>query len=480
MAKYAVAAWHQMYLDTCDTEHWYTCIEYIRRSITLAQKIGDKQSSQTYLDELFSKLVEINGNGNPYFSICATKFLVEQKYNNLEPILTVMDNILEKQTNIMTVKNLYKIKKGILLILKDDNRLRKNYIEHAQFLESQSNISPENKIQDLMKADSLLKEAVVLYRNAGESQSAEQAHNRLLAIQSELSNEMPITTDTFDVTNFYNHVKINFENLTFEEHIFMLSYRCPFFSKAEMKESISSPGRFFSRRYFEKQKLDSQGRTVCIIPSLDENSTEKDWEENEYFELFKKAKLYGLTTLRWGVELLNERFEYSEKELEFIVRNNNLIPENRKRIFLTAINYGLKGDLYVAVHILAPQMEALFRYYAQLLGSNISTLDGNGIAEDKLLSSVFDDECLNDGYDEDIIFTFRGLMNEKAGSNIRNKIAHGILTENECYGGDVLFFLCAVIKELLLTSPEAYKIHRKLFQNQNKTDETSATNDPGR
>lgn len=132
------------------------------------------------------------------------------------------------------------------------------------------------------------------------------------------------------------------------------------------------------------------------------------------------------------------------------------------------------------MHILAPQMEALFRYYAQLLGSNISTLDGNGIAEDKLLSSVFDDAYLNDGYDEDIIFTFRGLMNEKAGSNIRNKIAHGILTESECYDGDVLFFLCAVIKELLLTSPEAYEIHKKLFQNQNKTDETSATNDPDR
>ncbi len=368
----------------------------------------------------------------------------------------------------------------ILLSLKDDNGLKKNDIEHAQFLESQSNISPENKIQDLMKADSLLKEAVVLYRNAGESLRAEQVHNRLLSIQSELSNEMPIITDTFDVANFYNHVKSDFENLSFEEHIFKLAYLCLFFSKAEMKESVSSPGRFFSRRYFEKQKMDSQGRTVCIIPSLNENSTEKDWEENEYLELLKKTQLYGLTTLRWGVELLNERFEYSEKELEFIVKNNNLIPENRKRIFLTAINYGLKGDLYVAVHILAPQMEALFRYYAQLLGSNISTLDGNGIAEDKLLSSVFDDAYLNDGYDEDIIFTFRGLMNEKAGSNIRNKVAHGILTESECYDGDVLFFLCAVIKELLLTSPEAYEIHRKLFHNQNKTDETSAANDPDR
>ena len=473
MAKFSVTAYFQLYENTFDTEHWSTCIEYIRRSITLAQKIGEKQKCQAYLNALFDKLVEINGTGNPFFSICATELLIEQKYDNLKPLLNVMDNLLQTESDIFTVKRAYKVKKSILLKDKDEVGVKKNDFDLAQYLESQSDITSENKILDLMKADSLLKEAVILYRNAGKPDCAEKAHNKLLSIQDVLSNEMPIITQTFDVTKFYNNVKDTFEGLSFEEHLVLLSQMCKFFSKDEIKESILSPDRFLSTRFFGNQKKDSKGRTICEIPALDENATENETNESIYFELSRSAQICGSTTLKWGVELLNKRFTYSEEDLDFIVRNNSFIPENRKRIFISAIYYGLKGDLYVALHILAPQMEALFRHYAWLLGSNTSTLDGKGIAEDKVLSSVFDDPVLNDGYDEDILLTFKGLMNEKAGSNIRNKVAHGILNESECYNGDALYFMCAVIRVLLLTSPKDYEINKtlsqKLAENQNKS-----------
>lgn len=472
MAKFSVTAYFQLYENTFDTEHWPTCIEYIKRAITLAQKIGDKQNHQAYLKSLFDKVIEINGTGNPFFSICATELLIEQKYDNLKPLLNIMDNLLQTETDISTVKRAYMVKKSILLREKDEVGVKKNDFDLAQYLESKSTITSDNKILDLMNADSLLKEAVILYRNAGRPDCAEKTHNKLLSIQDELSNEMPIITQTFDVTKFYNNVKNTFEGLSFEEHLVLLSQMCKFFSKEEILESILSPDRFFSTRYFGKQKKDSKGRTICEIPALDEHSTEKEKDEAMFFELSRSAQIYGSTTLRWGVELLNERFTYSEKDLDFIVINNNFIPENRKRIFISAIYYGLKGDLYIALHILAPQMEALFRHYAWLLGSNTSTLDGKGVAEDKVLSSVFDDPVLNDGYDEDILLTFKCLMNEKAGSNIRNKVAHGILNESECYDGDALYFMCAVIRVLLLTSPDAYEIDKtlsqKLAENQNK------------
>jgi len=59
---------------------------------------------------------------------------------------------------------------------------------------------------------------------------------------------------------------------------------------------------------------------------------------------------------------------------------------------------------------------------------------------------------LLDSYDNDILFAFRGLLNEQAGANIRNKIAHGILEETESTSGECLFFGALVIKLLSLTS----------------------------
>ncbi|MCD7888479.1 MAG: DUF4209 domain-containing protein [Oscillospiraceae bacterium] len=91
----------------------------------------------------------------------------------------------------------------------------------------------------------------------------------------------------------------------------------------------------------------------------------------------------------------------------------------------------LHGQYYEAVHILAPQMENLFRKIADELGDLTYTLDEDGTSEAKVLSSVFDLSNLRESLDEDILFIFEDLLNKKSGGNIRNKVAHGLLTENE-------------------------------------------------
>lgn len=59
-----------------------------------------------------------------------------------------------------------------------------------------------------------------------------------------------------------------------------------------------------------------------------------------------------------------------------------------------------------------------------------------------------------DSYDNDILFIFEGLLNEKAGANIRNEVAHGIIEEAACSSGVCLYFGAAVIKLLTYTSTE--------------------------
>ena len=56
------------------------------------------------------------------------------------------------------------------------------------------------------------------------------------------------------------------------------------------------------------------------------------------------------------------------------------------------------------------------------------------------------------------MFTFRGLLNEQAGANIRNEVAHGIISEYACSTGVCLYFGVAVIKLLSFTSASCYQI----------------------
>ena len=69
-----------------------------------------------------------------------------------------------------------------------------------------------------------------------------------------------------------------------------------------------------------------------------------------------------------------------------------------------------------------------------------------GVQQKKVLIHVFLGENLNECVDENIIFTFDGLMQQKAGSNIRNRIGHGLNLEKEYYTGDCIYFVMIILK----------------------------------
>ena len=143
-----------------------------------------------------------------------------------------------------------------------------------------------------------------------------------------------------------------------------------------------------------------------------------------------------------------------------MVKNNPIIPSGRERIFQNAIYMVLNNQYYETIHILAPQVENLFRILAKELGDITITLENDGASKEKVLSTIFDLPKLKDSYDNDILFEFKGLLNEPSGANLRNLVAHGLLGDR--ITGCSLYFLCAVIKLLSFTSKECYEIFMTL------------------
>ena len=115
----------------------------------------------------------------------------------------------------------------------------------------------------------------------------------------------------------------------------------------------------------------------------------------------------------------------------------------------------LHGDCYEALHILAPQTENIFRNIAKEVGGLTVTLEADGTSKEKVLTSIFDLPELIDCYDNDILF--KGLLNEQAGANIRNNIAHGIIAPQAANSGASLYFICAVIKLLVISSRQCHE-----------------------
>ena len=108
--------------------------------------------------------------------------------------------------------------------------------------------------------------------------------------------------------------------------------------------------------------------------------------------------------------------------------------------------------------VLAPQTENLFRNIAKEVGGLTVTLENDGSSNEKVLSSIFTLPEMLDCYDNDILFVFKGLLNEQAGANIRNKVAHGMIEAEACSSGACLYFGAALIKLLTYTSIPCYQL----------------------
>ena len=165
--------------------------------------------------------------------------------------------------------------------------------------------------------------------------------------------------------------------------------------------------------------------------------------------------------LQFAYGLVKNAESVSLDDLSFLTEENAAIPNGRNEIIKFGLYLGLSGKLYATMHILLPQMEHIIRNLVTLCGDTVSFIK-DSCEEYNTLSKLFKSDKLHECYDEDIIFTFQSIMDERAGANLRNINAHGLMGPSIGNGGATLCFLSLIIKFLSLYSVEANRIMKKL------------------
>lgn len=250
--------------------------------------------------------------------------------------------------------------------------------------------------------------------------------------------------------------------LSFEESIIMLSKMVSFYKKDEFKKKVLDAAKTNPLSLiFPNSILNDEGQTVFSLPGLNLSNPEENPQVlNDYIhrEMHQDQSLSGGLSIRYALLYIKEHFDIDNENLDFLINDNLVIPTDRTEIIRSAIVMALKGQFYESLHILAPQTEKIFRNIAKELGALTVTLENDGTSNEKTLSSVFDLPELVDCYDNDILFLFKGLLHEKAGANIRNNIAHGIMSPQSANSGASLYFICVFIKLLVFSSKRCHEI----------------------
>lgn len=480
-AELAALGFLEEFHSTFDPEHWVTCFDLIKRAHCIVMSLGGKGSVAKKVREGINQaLYKMNGTDPRFLSLNlielvgsdATSEEARRYYEIAEKIFsrnidggsdntTLLDAALERSTQL-------------LKRLKRDHEIPAMRAKLAMHYEHLADRFLNNQPAGVYHAIHILQQVCRLYSPKMDRKKILGIRKRIEDLQCVAANGMQGQSFKFDATKIYNFVKADFEGLSLREMIVQFGRTTMIHDVESIKtQAIKGKGGFFSDFLFSRCIVDENGRTVEIIPPLDIQNPAGQPETVRKHMVQYLASVYsldGAIMLQYALSILKDMGSISVDDLDFLVDNNPIVPTGRNAIIKMGIQLGLSGELYAAMHILLPQMEHIIRGLVAICGDTTSFLKEDGCEEYKPLSQLFQSNELRECYDENILFALQVLMDDRAGANLRNLNAHGLLEPRNGNGGSALCFLGLVIKLLSFYSNEALDIASRLVSREKEQD----------
>jgi len=455
----AAEAYLILFEKTYDNNNWTTCVDMICRALCIAAQTGkNKELYNRVCETIKGSLIKEDGKDQLFLSIVLLEQLIEQKYGKYLDYIDIADKIItnsiEKSHFEHKVEEAYKVKRKLLVWGRQSTH------DCDMDLVSYYEIKADNKsevINDLFISIKDLEKAIHIARNNKELKKATALLRKLDALQKQVPGRMAKISYSVDMKETHEKIVKLFVGTSFVEDLLSLIQLVHIYTNEELKKDISGEKNIFGGM-FGSSLLDEQGRRVIDLPPLLGNETNEHVIELHMFrKLTEFTDVAGRTVIYWALQEINKKHKFDENDLGFIFNECAIIRPGREKILASGFNMALHGQFYEALHILAPQAENTFRYIAEENGGLVYTLEDDDTSNAKTLSSIFDIPELVDCYDPDYLFTFRGLLNERAGSNLRNMIAHGILEPGAANRGASIYFCFALFKIFVATSQGFFK-----------------------
>ncbi len=459
----AADAYFELFDETYDPENWIECVNMVNRAVILAAKLNDGTRLDRYMDQIYDCVVRLNGTDKLFFTTQMISLLMKQKYKcDYSALIPITDNLIaSNKDNDIRLKEAYRVKADLYRRLGKVQDANETMISYAEELISLADGTEKETFNDIGIAERHYQQAISVLQDYG--QNTDEVVKKLLAVQKNIADGLTVKAFKIDISDTAQMIKERY-SVDYKECLRLLAIDVPWMEVEKTKlEVIKFVEEHPLQNLFSRTNINRDGNIITVIPTIDSADPEKDQEAllaNMYAKARENEEMHANLALLQVLSIIRGKEEFSESSLDFVVNDNILIPGGREEIFRTGLYLGLSGKYYEALHILAPQVENLFRELAKACGDVVISFK-DGIQQAITLGSVFDCDNLNLCYDENILFTFRGLMEKKEGSNIRNLIGHGLMEGSEVgYAG--IYFICAVYKLLFYNSKNAL---RKFFNN---------------
>lgn len=323
-------------------------------------------------------------------------------------------------------------------------------VEHARIFELQAEDAASKQPPDfLVAADCLQRSVAVLRRVPGTREQRLALAKRLRSWQPRAVKQLGRVSTKFDVSELVRAARRSVSGKNFRDAtLALVTMLRPIPLRKLEQDTEDAIQQFPLQHLLPTVMLDPQGRVVARRSPLPLEGGERAKRALEA-DMFQTAKFYqSFDTHAIDAARLQVAFEHpiSFGEVLDVVASSPFIPPDRPMAFSQGLLLGLLGDYAGAAHLLIPQLENALRVLLTHIGVVTTKQQQDNTQEEPDLNSLLRMPELARLLDEDTIFDLRGLLIERFGSNLRNRLMHGLVTDSQLQSSEAVYLWWSVLR----------------------------------
>ncbi len=469
MAKLAIESYLASATVVEDPQHWNACAKRIERAADVAAVRGKKsECMDSVVSHIESVLDKYDGKDPMFLSGKLMEILLKHKKGDLAKYSALSEKIAAEadvQGGFYKARQFWEVLAKQKHLANDKKGKREAGIRYAETFVREAEKHANAEKPGYMQASHFIGQAIAAYRKLEgglglEKQRVDELHAKLLEYQGKSTSEMGTVSTTIDLSEEVKAAVERIKGKTLTEAINALVMMDLVPKIEDLRSQVTESAQAAPLTHIIGGTIVNEaGKVIANTPGMLSDDPDES-EAAMLANMNKTADYHFFTAVNGIIEPSRKQLvgEHNLDKLDFLnyLKNNSLIATKRERIWNKALMAGLKGDLMEAIHLLMPQFEHTIRYLLFQSGVITSNIDKDGIQQEYDLNRTLRMPEVEAMFGKDLTFTLRCLLVEKTGSNLRNKMAHGLMNQEE-YDSPSCAFLWWLLLHLCCVEKAAEK-----------------------
>lgn len=458
--RHAVPAYLDLGMQVEDAEVWPPCMECYERAVRLARSLGRNDPLFAMALQHLADRVEHYRGEDPSFLTARVLWLLDEfRFGDparLSRHALAAARMRNEAANSYAARPYFDIAARLLAWagLKDD-------AEQARTDSAQTWVAEADQAEAAGNhgaAQAHLDAAIQAYRAVPGCKGLLPAlHRRLDAAGASARKSTRSHSSDIEIGPMVAAARRSVQGLPLADAVYALACACPMLEPGSLREQVlEAAGQSPLTSMFGVVIYDRDGRVVHKHPGLHTADPEEREQALEALMCRNADLVRGLTVhAQLGPALMGLLGEHVVEDADMLglMDGSMLVPADRAGLFAMGLAAGFRRDMVMAMHLLVPQLEYALRLLLKQAGVITASIDSDGIQSDWPLGRLLATGEMRDVLPEELIFELRSLLVYKGGSNIRNRLCHGLLAPEDFGTSNVLYLWWLLLKVALHGTP---------------------------